>query len=71
MRDPLQPAERPDWAAEKAAPYCHAKLAEKDVSVTQTFDVADRIIARWKENLARLNAEERKVIEGEAVRSQD
>jgi hypothetical protein len=35
-----------------AAPYCHAKLAQKDVNVTQTFDVADRIIARWKENLS-------------------
>jgi hypothetical protein len=41
LRDPLQPAERRDWAAEKAAPYCHAKLAQKDVAVTQTFDVAD------------------------------
>ena len=65
--DPLQPVERRDWAAEKAAPYCHAKLAQKDVNVTQTFDVADRIIARWKENLARLNAEEPLVIEGERV----
>ena len=54
LRDPLQPVERRDWAAEKAAPYCHAKLAQKDVNVTQTFDVADRIIARWKENLAKL-----------------
>jgi hypothetical protein len=67
LRDPFQAAERRDWAAEKAAPYCHAKLAQKDVNVTQTIDVADRIIARWKENLARLNAEEPKVIEGERV----
>ena len=51
LRDPLQPVERRDWAAEKAAPYCHPKLAQKDVNITQTFDVADRIIARWKENL--------------------
>ena len=36
LRDPLQPAERRDWAAEKAAPYCHAKLAQKDVNVTRT-----------------------------------
>ena len=44
-------------------------IAKQDVSVTQTFDVADRIIARWKENLARLNAEEPlpKTIEGTAV----
>ena len=40
---------------------------QQDVSVTQTFDVADRITARWKENLARLNAEEPLVIEGERV----
>ena len=63
--DPLQPVERRDWAAEKAAPYCHAKLAQKDVSVTQPIDVADRIISRWRENLARLNAEEPLTIEGE------
>ena len=31
------------------------------------FDVADRIIARWKQNLARLNAEEPLMIEGERV----
>ncbi len=69
LRDPLQPAERRDWAAEKAAPYCHAKLAQKDVNVTQTVDVADRIIARWKENLAKLNKEEPlpKIIEGRAI----
>jgi hypothetical protein len=57
LRDPLQPVERRDWAAEKAAPYCHAKLAQKDVNVTQTFDVADRIIARWKQTW-RLNEED-------------
>lgn len=56
-----------DWAAEKAAPYCHAKLAQKDVNFTQTFDVADRIIARWKENLLKLNALEPLVVEGEKV----
>lgn len=69
MRDPLQPAERRDWAAEKAAPYCHAKLAQKDVNVTQTIDVADRIIARWKQNLAKLNAEDPlpNMIEGRAI----
>ncbi len=67
MRDPLQPAERRDWAVEKAAPYCHAKLAQKDVNVTQTIDVADRIIARWKQNLVKLNAEEPLTIEGRAV----
>ena len=69
LRDPLQPAERRDWAAEKAVPYCHAKLAQKDVNVntTTTLDVADRIIARWRENLARLDAEEPRVIEAEAV----
>jgi hypothetical protein len=39
------------------------------VEVNQTFDVADRIIARWKENLKRLNEEDPlpKVIEGKAV----
>jgi hypothetical protein len=54
-----------------------AKLAQKrygdraDLNVNATLDVADRIIARWKENLARLKAQEAKTIEGEAVRSQD
>ena len=37
---------------------------QQNVSVNQTFDVADRIIARWKENLAKLEAEEPRVIEG-------
>jgi hypothetical protein len=41
---------------------------QQDVSVTSTLDVADRIINRWKKNLARLNAEEPKLIEGEARR---
>ena len=33
---------------------------QQDVSVTQTFDVADQIIARWKWNLAKLNEEDAK-----------
>lgn len=40
---------------------------QQDVSVTQTFDVADRNTQRWRENLARLNAEEPLTIEGEKV----
>jgi hypothetical protein len=41
---------------------------QQQVSVTSTFDVADRIVARWRQNLAQLNAEEPKLIEGEALR---
>ena len=37
------------------------------MNVNQTVAVADRIIARWKENLAKLNAEEPLTIEGEKV----
>jgi len=37
------------------------------VNVNTTIDVADRIIARWKVNLARLNVEEPLTIEGEKV----
>ena len=40
---------------------------QQDVSVTQRTDVADRIIARWKENLAKLNRDEPLTIEGQAV----
>ncbi len=72
LRDPLQPVERRDWAAEKAAPYCHPKLAQKEANVntTTTLDVADRIIARWRENLSRFDGEKPKaLIEGEAIGS--
>ena len=48
LRDPLQSAARRDWAAEKAAPYCHAKLAQKEVDHRHTIDIADRIMAGWK-----------------------
>jgi predicted lipid-binding transport protein (Tim44 family) len=42
---------------------------QQDVSVTSTFDVADRIINRWKANLVQLDAAEPKVIEARANRS--
>ena len=47
----------------------HGKPAQTlDASVRPgEFSVADRIIARWKENLAKLNAEQPLTIEGEKV----
>ena len=36
MRDPKQPEERRDWAAEKSAPYLHSKLQ----ATTLAFDPA-------------------------------
>jgi hypothetical protein len=52
------------WFASKLAPKKYGDKSE--VNVNQTFDVADRIVARWKENLAKLNADDG-VIEGEVV----
>jgi hypothetical protein len=53
------------WRASKLAPKKYGDKSE--VSVNTTIDVADRIIARWKVNLARLSAEEPLTIEGEKV----
>jgi hypothetical protein len=39
LRDEQQPNDRRDWAAEKAAPYVHAKLA----SVESKHDVTDAL----------------------------
>jgi hypothetical protein len=32
MRDPLIDNDRRDWAADKAGPYCHAKLASQELT---------------------------------------
>jgi hypothetical protein len=50
------------WRASKLAPKKYGDKAE--VQINQTLDVADRIIARWKENLVKLEIEEPRVIEG-------
>lgn len=44
-------------------------VERKEKGAPGDFDVAGRIVARWRENLARLTAEEPKLIEGEAIRS--
>ena len=49
------------WRASMLAPKKYGDNA--DVNVNTTIDVADWIIARWKQNLARLNAEEPLTIE--------
>jgi terminase small subunit-like protein len=60
------------WRASKMAPKRYGD--KLDTSGTQTFDVADRIIARWKENLARLNAEEAadepRLLEAETIKDE-
>ncbi len=53
------------WRASKLAPKKYGDKAH--VNVNTTIGVADRIIARWKRNLAKLNAEEPLTIEGEKV----
>ncbi len=63
-------------SAAVAAIFGNAKLLglmveRKERGAPGDFDVADRIVARWRQNLARLDAEGAKLIEGEAIRSQD
>ena len=65
-------AEKAPWAARVTAATAILDRGwgkpQQDVSVNTTLDVADRITARWKENLAKLQAENKsKLIEGEAV----
>lgn len=38
LRDEAMPTERRDWAAEKAAPYVHAKLANVEAKVDANVD---------------------------------
>ena len=42
-------------------------VERKEKGAPGDFDIANRIISRWRGNLARLNAEEPKMIEGQAV----
>ena len=53
------------WRAAKLAQKRYGDRAE--LNVNTTLDVADRIIARWKENLDRLNRDEPLTIEGEKL----
>lgn len=42
LRDPSAPADRKDWAAEKAAPYLHARLS----SIESKNETTVRYVAR-------------------------
>ncbi len=57
------------WFASKVAAKKYGDRT--DLNVTHVVDVADRITRRWKENLAKLNAEEPLTIEGTIDKSSD
>ena len=44
-------------------------VERKERGAPGDFDIAGRIVARWRENLARLDREEPKLIKGEAIGS--
>lgn len=46
MRDPKQSAERRDWAAEKAAPYVHAKLQSIEGVPDKPIEFVDKTSER-------------------------
>lgn len=43
LRDEKMPTERRDWAAEKAAPYVHPKLASTELNANVTMNHEDAL----------------------------
>jgi hypothetical protein len=49
LRDPKEPSARRDWAAEKAAPYIHPRLASTEARISGVLTLKQLVGASYEE----------------------